>query len=56
MFSYLSDPDALIEELSMEAIERRESQGDPDLAALLDRAAMYITRALEEAPFLRDCE
>ena len=48
--------DQLIEELAMEAIERRDSQGDPTLAELLDRAALALSRALEEAPFLRDCE
>lgn len=48
--------DALIEELAMEAIERRESQGDEAIAQLLERAASSLGRALEEAPFLRDCE
>ncbi len=48
--------DALIEELAMEAIERRESQGDEAIALLLERAAHTLQRALDEAPFLRDCE
>lgn len=50
----MTDPDALAEELAMQAIEMRDSQGDPQGAELLDRAANFIAWALERFPALRD--
>lgn len=47
------NPDALAEELALEAIERRDAQSDPEIAKLLDRAANWIAAALERFPELR---